>query len=82
MIDGEFLVYVRELRALQCWGYKLFQPSAILAVKLGLIEKAGMWYTINGISGIQGESNAVEFLIEHLEYYTQLRAEVLEGLRQ
>ncbi len=46
LIDGEFLVYVENYGPYSVGDINSFNQVLFYAVKLGLIEKAGMWYTI------------------------------------
>lgn len=48
-----------------------------LAVTANLVEKSGAWFSINGERMGQGRDQAKNFLKEHPEYMTELRAKIL-----
>lgn len=48
-----------------------------LAVTAGMVEKSGAWFSINGERMGQGRDQAKNFLKEHPEYMTELRAKIL-----
>lgn len=50
-----------------------------VAVRQGLIEKGGAWFTING-DRLQGERKASEYLVANPEVYQQLRSQVMDVL--
>lgn len=49
-------------------------------VKLDLIEKAGAWYSYNGVKIGQGKENVKEYLKEHPEITTELENQIREQL--
>ncbi|WII70658.1 recombinase RecA [Bdellovibrio sp. 22V] len=48
-----------------------------LAVTANMVEKSGAWFSINGERMGQGRDQAKNFLKEHPEYKTELRAKIL-----
>lgn len=48
-----------------------------LAVTANLVEKSGAWFSINGERMGQGRDQAKNFLKQHPEYMTELRAKIL-----
>ena len=57
-----------------------------LGVKLGLVNKAGAWYSYNGDKIGQGKANAAKYLEEHLdiadEIETSIRSQLLETVKR
>ncbi|MFC3150435.1 recombinase RecA [Litoribrevibacter euphylliae] len=56
-----------------------------LGVKLGLVQKAGAWYSYNGDKIGQGKANASKYLEEHMdiahEIESQVRSQLLETVK-
>ena len=56
-----------------------------IGVKLGLIDKAGAWYSYNGDKIGQGKEKVKDYLIEHPEISdeieTKIRAELLPAIK-
>jgi recombination protein RecA len=56
-----------------------------LGVKLGLVQKAGAWYSYNGDKIGQGKANAAKYLEEHMEIANEIegniRSQLLETVK-
>lgn len=61
-------------------GYDFHWEVLDIAAGIGVIEKLGAWYKYNGENIAQGELNAVNFLKENEEVYTEIRSSVVESL--
>lgn len=72
-----------EFQILYGQGINLQGEIIDLGVKLGLIEKAGAWYSYKGDKIGQGKANVAKFLVENPKIQTELelqvRAELLGG---
>lgn len=72
-----------EFQILYGQGINLQGEIIDLGVKLGLIEKAGAWYSYKGDKIGQGKANVAKFLVENpkiqTELESQVRAELLGG---
>lgn len=72
-----------EFQILYGQGINLQGEIIDFGVKLGLIDKAGAWYSYKGDKIGQGKNNVVKFLMENpdiqKEIETQVRAELLGG---
>ncbi|AFV01004.1 recombinase RecA [Simiduia agarivorans] len=72
-----------EFQILYGQGINLQGEIIDFGVKLGLIDKAGAWYSYKGDKIGQGKNNVVKFLLENpdiqKEIETQVRAELLGG---
>lgn len=53
-----------------------------LAVKEGLVEKSGAWYSHNGNKIGQGKTNACNYLVENPDVYQQIEGQLKERLLQ
>jgi recombination protein RecA len=51
-----------------------------LGVKLGFVEKAGAWYSVEGERIGQGKDNARDYLIEHTELSQSIETKIRENL--
>jgi len=51
-----------------------------LGVKLGFVEKAGAWYSVEGERIGQGKDNARDYLIEHAELSQKIEGKIREKL--
>ena len=51
-----------------------------LGVKLGFVEKAGAWYSVEGERIGQGKDNARDYLIEHTELSQSIETKIREKL--
>ncbi len=51
-----------------------------LGVKLGFVEKAGAWYSVEGERIGQGKDNAREYLKEHIELSQSIETKIRESL--
>ena len=75
-----------EFQILYGQGINLQGEIVDLGVKLGLIDKAGAWYSYKGDKIGQGKANVVKYFIENpdlqAEVEAQVRAELLGGQLQ
>jgi recombination protein RecA len=61
-------------------GYDYHWETLNLAESLGIIDKTGAWYKINGQNIAQGELNAVQYLRDNEDSYVEIRKTILDQL--
>ena len=69
-----------EFQILYNQGISLESEIIDLGVKLGYVEKAGAWYSIEGERIGQGKDNARDYLKEHQELRQSVEAKIREKL--
>jgi recombination protein RecA len=69
-----------EFQILYNQGISLESEIIDLGVKLGFVEKAGAWYSIEGERIGQGKDNARDYLKEHQELRQSVEAKIREKL--
>ena len=76
----------REVEFDILYGYGISRSGDVvdLATDLGLVEKAGAWYSYRGERIGQGRENAKAYLDAHVEMMTRIEGEILakHGLKQ
>ena len=70
-----------ELDLIYGKGFDLISEVLSISEDCGLIEKSGAWYSYNGERVGQGRDNALGFLKENKELYSELRGKITSLLR-
>jgi len=69
-----------EFQILYGKGINLYGEIIDFGVKLGLVDKAGAWYSYNGDKIGQGKANAMQYLRDNPETATFLESKIKEQL--
>ncbi|MDO4517729.1 MAG: recombinase RecA [Bacillota bacterium] len=66
------------------YGTGISLPGDVLdtAVELGLVEKAGSWYSYNGERIGQGRENIKDYLATHFDVLDEIRGRILDKLNE
>lgn len=69
-----------EMNIIYGMGFCLGSEIVELGVNLGLIDKAGAWFSYQGVKIGQGKANCVKFLSEHTEVRSELESLIRQRL--
>ena len=69
-----------EFQILYTQGISRESEVIDLGVELGLVEKAGAWYSVDGERIGQGKDNARDYLKDNSEIYQKIEVKIREKL--